>query len=511
MFPHFRTTAWIPGSYCLKTSYFSPLYLHGASAHQLSLYPFFQEYAAIIAYESATARSQHGAHGPKAKSPQLYPKQTPSPNVSELGRVIAHLQANFPFIQGVMDVPPGTEVLRLEDICKAIQADSCWNRTFLDKMQQENNNVAAERDWYLHDNDKIRAEYDRTVTERNKLLEESERSKAELKRYHIQSHAAEPFSNVEEADKSGWSSVQSVPLETPEAQAINPLQDIDNNAHCKQEAQRVKVPEGGREGAIQAIEAQLSITEQARQVLQDKLQQEHDKSKTLAIRLQSSEQLSSRRSKELDAATKRVAALGEKDSEIAMITLELGQCQQDLFKARAAIAARDEEVLKLGKAKEHKESEITAITQELEQYKMDLTKAQASIEQRDEEVFKMKNDKEAKEVAVLGEKECDFMRITRGLAHYQEEVVKAQATISEKDKQVLKMGEVREHDLRVLVNMLAEQEQGIEDMQVQRDKDVQKIKTLENTCQTLREQLSAPRRKGSVSMQLRSQKRSKNT
>ncbi|KAI9231283.1 MAG: hypothetical protein BYD32DRAFT_492109 [Podila humilis] len=186
-----------------------------------------------------------------------------------------------------------------------------------------------------------------------------------------------------------------------------------------------------------------------------------------------------------------------------MITLELGQCQQDLFKARAAIAARDEEVLKLGKAKEHKESEITAITQELEQYKMDLTKAQASIEQRDEEVFKMKNDKEAKEVAVPGEKECDFMRITRGLAHYQEEVVKAQATISEKDKQVLKMGEVREHDLRVLVNMLAEQEQGIEDMQVQRDKDVQKIKTLENTCQTLREQLSAPRRKGSVSMQLR--------
>lgn len=378
-------------------------------------------------------------------------------------------------------------------------------------MQQEKNNVAAERDWYLHANDMLRAENDRIVAERNKPLEARERSKADLERYHTQSRATEPFANGEEADKSGRSSVQSAPLETPEAQAINPLQDIDNNAHSKQGAQRVKVPEGDQEGAIQAIEAQLSITEQAQQVLQDKLQQEQEKSKTLAIRLQSSEQRSTRRAKELDAATKRVTALVEKDSEIAMITLKLGQCQEDLFKARAAIAARDEEVLKLGKATEHKESEITTITQVLEQYKLDLTKARASIEQREEEVFKMKNDKEAKKMAVPGEKECDFVRITHGLTHCQGDVVKTQATISEKDKQVLKMGKVREHDLRVLVNMLAEQEQGIEDMQARRNKDVQKIEILESTCQTLREQLSASHRKGSVSMQLRSQKRSKNT
>lgn len=62
------------------------------------------------------------------------PKQTPRPAVSELGKVIAYLQANFPFIQGVIDAPPGTEVLRLEAICKAIQADSYWSRTLLNEV-----------------------------------------------------------------------------------------------------------------------------------------------------------------------------------------------------------------------------------------------------------------------------------------------------------------------------------------------------------------------------------------
>lgn len=332
-----------------------------------------------------------------------------------------------------------------------------------------------------------------------------------MERYHTQCRVSEPFDNGEEADRAGGSSVESVPLETPEAQAFNPLQDVNNNADSKQEAQRVKAPESDQEGVIQAIEEQLNITEQARQVLQDKLRQEQEKSKTLAIKLQSTEQRSTRRANDLDAASKKGTALGEMDSEIVMITPELGQCQHDLFKARAAISARDEEVRKLRKAKEHKESEITTITPKLEQYKMDLKKSQSTIEQRDEEVFQTKEDKEAKKVAVPSEKECDFARITQELKQCQEYVVIAQAMVSEKDKQVLKMGKVREHDLRVLVNMLAEQEQRIEDMQAQRNKDVQKIKILENTCQTLQEQLPASRRKGAVSMQLRSQKSPKNT
>lgn len=377
-------------------------------------------------------------------------------------------------------------------------------------MQQEKNHLPAERDWYCHDNGKLRAGNNRLVAERHKPLEANERSMAELEQYHTQSHAAERFANGKEADRAGESNVQSVPLETPEAQAINPLQDMNNNADNKQEAQRVKASEGDQ-GAIQAIESQLGMTEQALQVLQDTSHQEQEKSKTLAIKLQTSEQRSARRLKGLDATTKKDSALGEKDSEIAILTLELGQCQQDLFKARNAISARKEEGLKPGKAKEHRESKIATITQELEQYKMDLTKAQATIEQRGEEVFKLKKDKEAKKVAVPGEKERDLARITQELAQCQEDVVKAQAMTSEKDKQVLKMSKVREHDLRVLVNMLAEQEQEIKDMQARRGKDVRKIKTLENTCQTLREQLSAARRQGSASMQLRSQKRLKIT
>lgn len=72
-------------------------------------------------------------------------RQTRGVDPHELNRVTAYLQANFPFIHGVMDVAPGSHISRLEAVCRVIQADVIWSRQCLDKVlsqkEKENNHA----------------------------------------------------------------------------------------------------------------------------------------------------------------------------------------------------------------------------------------------------------------------------------------------------------------------------------------------------------------------------------
>lgn len=360
-----------------------------------------------------------------------------------------------------------------------------------------------ERHRYRHENEKLRKKINRLDAEKNKVPEASKRPKAELERHRTVRAAEGPLVVEKKTEKTigrsgprsdGTVEALQAQVQARSANSLDVSASSNNNKMSKnqrkKEARRIKTEEDQR--AFEAMRARLSDTEQMRCGLQGQLAREREKNKALIEQLQSAEQRSFRRSKDLEKVIKKVKVLeGEKWSDRAKITLELEQSRLDLAKARATIDQKDKEEVKRKKAKVREDSDITKITEVLAKYKVDPVKAQAKVRERNEEEFKMG---EAGDRA-----DSDIERIAKDLA-------KAQATIAERDEDVFKMGKAKEYEVRVLVKMLAEQEQTIEDMQLLRDKDGRKIKTLEGTCQALRKRLSDTIRSGSGSMQLRSRK-----
>lgn len=302
----------------------------------------------------------------------------------------------------------------------------------------------------------LREKISRLVVEKYKALEVSERAKAELEQHRT---AERPLAVGKVAEKAvgGTGARSDVPVETPQApiqaQSANSPDVSESSCNNKmdknQEKKNARIKTEEDERTLAAMKAQLSDAQQKQQGLQEQLAREQEKSKALIEQLQSAEQKSFRCAKDLETAAKKVAVLeGEKENDVVRISLELAQCRLDLAEARTTI--------KREKTKEHVDRDVARIIEDLAQCKVEWVKAQAMVAERDEEVFKM--------------------------------------------------GKAKEYEVRVMVKMLAEQEQTIEDMQALRKKDSRKINTLEASCQALRERLSAVIRPGSSSMRLRSRK-----
>ncbi|KAG0029550.1 hypothetical protein BGZ82_007856 [Podila clonocystis] len=329
------------------------------------------------------------------------------------------------------------------------------------QLQLANNNLATERHWYWHENENLREKIKRLVAEKSQALEVTERAKAELKQYHA---AEKPLVVAKETEKPvGGSGARSdIPVEASQAHIqTQSANSLDVNERCSniqmgknQRKKDVRINAKEEELTLEAMKTQLSDAEQKRQLLQEQLTQEQGKSRALAEQKQSAEKKSIQRARDVEEATKKVTVLeSEKEGDMAKIALELAQCRLDLAKAQTAINQRNKEDAKRLALKEREDGDVARIAEDLMQCKVELDKAQATVAERDEEVFKM--------------------------------------------------GKAKEYEVRVLVKMLAKQEQMIDDMQGLRGKDSRKIKTLEDTCHALRERLSAKVRPGS-SMQLRS-------
>ncbi|KAG0025543.1 hypothetical protein BGZ81_007084 [Podila clonocystis] len=335
------------------------------------------------------------------------------------------------------------------------------------QLQLANNNLATERHWYWHENENLREKIQRLVTEKSQALKVTERANAELEQYRNAEKSLVVAKGTEKpVGGSGARSdfpveASQTHLQTQSANSLDVNERCSNIQMGKNQKKDTRINAKVEELTLEAMKTQLSDAEQKRQLLQEQLRQEQGKSRVLTEQLQSAEQKSFQRARDVEAATKKVTVLeSEKEGETARIALELAQCRLDLAKARTAINQRNKEDVKRMTPKEREDRDVARIAEDLTQCKVDLAKAQATVAERDEEVFKM--------------------------------------------------GKAKEYEVRVLVKMLAKQEQTIDDMQGLRRKDSRKIKTLEDTCRALRERLSAKARPGS-SMQLRSRKTSKSS
>ncbi|KAG0354657.1 hypothetical protein BG005_006303 [Podila minutissima] len=162
------------------------------------------------------------------------------------------------------------------------------------------------------------------------------------------------------------------------------------------------------------MKAQLSDAQQKQQGLQEQLAREQEKSKALIEQLQSAEQKSFRCAKDLETAAKKVAVLeGEKENDVVRISLELAQCRLDLAEARTTI--------KREKTKEHVDRDVARIIEDLAQCKVEWVKAQAMVAERDEEVFKMGKAKEYE------------VRVTVKMLAEQEQTIEDMQALRKKD------------------------------------------------------------------------------